>query len=601
MIKKLYNYFFTDKDYANTYLKSGYYAIHTKAREIYFGITDKDTVKMLHNKKQIDVDDTSSQVVLTNPNYSGYVSSILSHLDGGIHLSSNVYYDGSDWVSGVAGESSSVVRFRKDGASWFASTDYEANGFDTVVNRTLWDASGVIQAPLSDSIQTESGNDVMQMGVTNYSPYNSTTTIRQDQANFDGSAYTFTLDTNVSGSTPYTATRYRRSLHIDMASSDTGGNTTNREYIYGAYITSSGQGSQYGVIGVETRAYANSASGYIPTVTGGLFRGYITQTGTDTLYGYGSQSFCNINSTGNVNTAYGSFSQVVTSAGITGNVTNLAQGANNQVQHNSSNLIPSVYGSYNLVDLNNDGGASVASGVRSYISKASTAPLATGHLFFGQYTETLPTNAYGIYLVDNNFTNYMGGNTQIVRQLTANSTSYTHTISNHTFEPDRIELNMNGSGDRYSYIDFHSDDTNTDYSARIIRNQGVNGSLQISNQGTGEIIFNQTCRWNRGEYLYVQPADQLMSNTGGVGTLQVFANNSYDAFMTFHVSGDYACHFGLDHATNELSVGGWSMGANIYPILHSGRWDTNTGIKATGVKMRVSGTTLYIRNDGTAA
>jgi|GEM_PF-4913615 len=54
---------------------------------------------------------------------------------------------------------------------------------------------------------------------------------------------------------------------------------------------------------------------------------------------------------------------------------------------------------------------------------------------------------------------------------------------------EAIEINTLNSGDRNSYIDFHSDDTNTDYSARIRRYPGANGNLEIENVGTGEIHF----------------------------------------------------------------------------------------------------------------
>ena len=40
--------------------------------------------------------------------------------------------------------------------------------------------------------------------------------------------------------------------------------------------------------------------------------------------------------------------------------------------------------------------------------------------------------------------------------------------------------------------------------------------------------------------------------------------------MTFHIHGDYACHFGLDGSTNALSVGGWSMGNVSHKIWHEG-------------------------------
>jgi len=49
-----------------------------------------------------------------------------------------------------------------------------------------------------------------------------------------------------------------------------------------------------------------------------------------------------------------------------------------------------------------------------------------------------------------------------------------------------LELGSEASGNRNTFIDFHSSD-GTDYDARIIRSPGVNGRLEIVNQGTGII------------------------------------------------------------------------------------------------------------------
>lgn len=43
-----------------------------------------------------------------------------------------------------------------------------------------------------------------------------------------------------------------------------------------------------------------------------------------------------------------------------------------------------------------------------------------------------------------------------------------------------------------------------------------------------------------------------------------------DAMMTFHISGRFAAHFGIDRATSKWCVGGWSMGANKYALYHEG-------------------------------
>ena len=52
---------------------------------------------------------------------------------------------------------------------------------------------------------------------------------------------------------------------------------------------------------------------------------------------------------------------------------------------------------------------------------------------------------------------------------------------------DRMELNSSGTGNRISYIDFHSDNTYTDYSFRIFRNSGYNGSTDFAHRGTGNL------------------------------------------------------------------------------------------------------------------
>ena len=74
----------------------------------------------------------------------------------------------------------------------------------------------------------------------------------------------------------------------------------------------------------------------------------------------------------------------------------------------------------------------------------------------------------------------------------------------------RIELNSQGSGDRYSYIDFHSDNTNTDYSARIMRGSGVDGSFTFQNMGVGPIYFSTAF----GTQLYLRGDGwNLLNNT----------------------------------------------------------------------------------------
>ena len=68
--------------------------------------------------------------------------------------------------------------------------------------------------------------------------------------------------------------------------------------------------------------------------------------------------------------------------------------------------------------------------------------------------------------------------------------------------------------------------------------------------------------------------------------LQCFSSGAGgDAFMTFHVGGDYAAYFGLDGGINDLAYGGWSAGANSYRVFHAG----NSQQFTTALKTKLDG------------
>jgi hypothetical protein len=58
-------------------------------------------------------------------------------------------------------------------------------------------------------------------------------------------------------------------------------------------------------------------------------------------------------------------------------------------------------------------------------------------------------------------------------------------LNKNLIAPESLELNYGGTGNRFSLIDFHSDDTYTDFSFRILRNTGLNGSSDIIHRGIG--------------------------------------------------------------------------------------------------------------------
>jgi len=68
---------------------------------------------------------------------------------------------------------------------------------------------------------------------------------------------------------------------------------------------------------------------------------------------------------------------------------------------------------------------------------------------------------------------------------------YSYIGNTFVYSEGSIELGERGSGNREAYIDFHSDDTYTDYSLRLIREgTGENADSRIQHRGTGDLILN---------------------------------------------------------------------------------------------------------------
>ncbi len=75
--------------------------------------------------------------------------------------------------------------------------------------------------------------------------------------------------------------------------------------------------------------------------------------------------------------------------------------------------------------------------------------------------------------------------------------------------------------------------------------------------------------------------DTIASSTGSQGGIEIYNSGSgNDAFMAFHAGSDFAMYFGLDADINDLSVGGWSMGANKYRVWHAGNDGSGSGLDA---------------------
>lgn len=111
---------------------------------------------------------------------------------------------------------------------------------------------------------------------------------------------------------------------------------------------------------------------------------------------------------------------------------------------------------------------------------------------------------------------------------------------------------------------------------------GLNADLLDGLHADSFLRVDTGAAFSGGVFKISAPATTIQ-NTGEVNTLQLFQGNganAYDAFMTFHIGGDYAVHFGLDGSTNDLAYGGWSAGAVAHKVWHAGNDGSGSGLDA---------------------
>ncbi len=126
---------------------------------------------------------------------------------------------------------------------------------------------------------------------------------------------------------------------------------------------------------------------------------------------------------------------------------------------------------------------------------------------------------------------------------------------------------------------------------------GGNAALTTADEGSGNGLDADTVDGIQGaSFLRSDAGDEVAnyahvhryySNTnaattsGSQASLECYTSGAgNDAFMTFHVGGDYATYFGLDGDTNDLFVGGWSKGASRFKIWHAGNDGSGSGLDA---------------------
>ena len=160
-----------------------------------------------------------------------------------------------------------------------------------------------------------------------------------------------------------------------------------------------------------------------------------------------------------------------------------------------------------------------------------------------------------------------------------------------SYNPADARIGYMGYWDGTNFVGAATDSTtsmlfNTNGTTRITLD-GTSGQATFANK----VLVNGVFEWNgSASGIFEIKQSNLPGTTGGqVNTLQIFqTTNGQDAFMSFHTSSDWAFHFGLDSATNDLFVGGWSFGAVKYRIWHEGNDSTLAAKTQTLTNKRIN-------------
>jgi hypothetical protein len=151
------------------------------------------------------------------------------------------------------------------------------------------------------------------------------------------------------------------------------------------------------------------------------------------------------------------------------------------------------------------------------------------------------------------------------------ATSYALEVNGDMSTGTAIEVNAFGSGNRYALIDFHGDDTYTDYGLRILRdNAGANSNSVLSHRGTAALVLEAVdagyivCKTNGSERFKILSDGRVGINTDPATSYQL------TVYGDTNLSGAVYCSSRIE--LNHL----WTTSLSSHPTVPSTDGDTIT-------------------------
>lgn len=130
------------------------------------------------------------------------------------------------------------------------------------------------------------------------------------------------------------------------------------------------------------------------------------------------------------------------------------------------------------------------------------------------------------------------------------STPSTVFASNSYLNGNALELNGNGSGNRFSYVDFHADDVYPDYSTRLIRNPGPNNTFVLDHRGSGRIYVNAP-----------DGGSAFVVSIGGSDRFVVWPDGNTQNYGNYYANNFFGNGGGLTNVVTDVRLSGyWDSG-----------------------------------------